>query len=251
MLSDHISFFFFGVVGLIQATPQHSALCLWLATDRPHNLLQGRFQTTRGHFSRTKIFLHPSPNTLVKIKGECGIYKAKTSENNLIKDSKMDKTDREKMWRICEREKKGRIKRSQQNNITQIHKLLNFMSKVGKKEDRVTLIIKEGAEYSGRGWPVKVPVLPRVTSQGELIGCCGPSAPPSLSVPCTPVPAKVETFPSERLIWRRRRKSNQILLRTDTSGSMTTFFPSTNQSESGLEMPAGELAWPDSADLPF
>lgn len=70
----------------------------------------------------------------------------------------------------------------------------------------MTLILKEGAEYTGRGWPVKVPVLPRVTSQGELIGCCGPSAPPSLSVPCTPVPAKVETFPSERLIWRRRRR---------------------------------------------
>lgn len=146
--------------------------------------------------------------------------------------------------------KKGRIKCSRQNNKTQIHKILNFMSKVGKKEDRVTLILKEGAEYTGRGWPVKVPVLPRVTSQGELIGCCGPSAPPSLSVPCTPVPAKVETFPSERLIWRRRR-SSQILLRTDTSCSITTFFPSTNQSEFGLEMPAGDLAWPDSADLPF
>lgn len=127
-------FLFLWCCGLTQATPQYSALCLWLATDRPHNILQGCCQTTRGHFSRTKIFLHPSPYTLVKIKGERGIYKAKTSENNLIKESKIDQTDSEKMWRICEREKKGCIKCSRQNNKTQIHKILNFMSKVRKKK---------------------------------------------------------------------------------------------------------------------
>lgn len=45
------------------------------------------------------------------------------------------------------------------------------------------------------------PAVPRVTSQGELMGCSGPGAPPSLSVPCSPVPASVLTFPADRSIW--------------------------------------------------
>lgn len=44
------------------------------------------------------------------------------------------------------------------------------------------------------------PAVPSVTSQGELIGCLGPGAPPSLSVPCVPTPAKVLTLFSNRSI---------------------------------------------------
>ncbi len=89
-----------------------------------------------------------------------GIYKAKTSENNLIKIPRWTR----QIERRCERQKKGCIKRSRQNNEPQIHKILNSMSKVEKK-DRVTLILNERAEYTGGGWPVKVPALPRATSR--------------------------------------------------------------------------------------
>lgn len=45
--------------------------------------------------------------------------------------------------------------------------------------------------------------MPSITSQGELIGCCGPIAPPSLSVPWVPTPARVLTFPSNRSIYKQ------------------------------------------------
>lgn len=52
-------------------------------------------------------------------------------------------------------------------------------------------------------WPAprNSPAVPSVTSQGELIGCWGPMAPPSLSVPWMPTPARVLTLPSNRSIW--------------------------------------------------
>lgn len=101
-----------------------------------------------------------------------------------------------------------------------------------KEEGIVTLILKEGVEHTGRKWPevgVK-PALPRVTSQGELIGCWGPGAPPSLSVPCTPMPATVETLRTKRSIWKGN-KNLQIWLRTDINGNMRGFVYLKHQSQ--------------------
>lgn len=49
---------------------------------------------------------------------------------------------------------------------------------------------------------VHIPDVPKTTSQGELMGCCSPFAPPSLSVPWIPMPATVLTLSASRWIYR-------------------------------------------------